>query len=95
MAPLRKCIATVALSGNLPNKPEAAAAIGFGGVEVMEADLLSSTDSPAGLAGIDHVVQALPAGRAEGRLLGILRTESRRVAMPAETRAALGLGARA
>ncbi len=95
MAPLRKCIATVALSGNLPNKPEAAAAIGFGGVEVMEADLLSSTDSPAGLAGIDHVVQALPAGRAEGRLLDVLLTESRRVATPAEARAALGLGARA
>ncbi len=37
----RKCIATVALSGSLPDKLEAAAAVGFDGVEVMEGDLLS------------------------------------------------------
>ena len=37
----RTCIATVALSGTLPDKLEAAAAIGFDGVEIMEADLLS------------------------------------------------------
>ena len=47
MAPLRKCIATVALSGTLPEKLEAAAAVGFDGVEVMEADLLSFDGSPA------------------------------------------------
>ena len=47
MAPLRKCIATVALSGSLPEKLEAAAAVGFDGVEVMEADLLSFDGSPA------------------------------------------------
>ncbi len=45
--PLRKCIATVALSGSLPDKLEAAAAIGFDGVEIMEADLLSFDGSPA------------------------------------------------
>ena len=44
---LRKCIATVALSGTLPDKLEAAAAIGFDGVEVMEADLLNFHGSPA------------------------------------------------
>jgi len=42
---------------------------GFDGVEVMEADLLSSTDGPAGRAGIDHVVQAAPAGRMDGFVL--------------------------
>ena len=47
MAPLRKCIATVALSGTLPEKLEAAAAVGFDGVEIMEADLLSFDGSPA------------------------------------------------
>jgi 4-hydroxyphenylpyruvate dioxygenase len=45
--PLRKCIATVALSGTLPDKLEAAAAVGFDGVEIMEADLLSYDGSPA------------------------------------------------
>jgi len=44
---LRKCIATVALSGNLADKMEAAARIGFDGVEVMEADLLAFEGSPA------------------------------------------------
>ena len=47
MAPLRKCIATVALSGTLPEKLEAAAAAGFDGVEIMEADLLAFDGSPA------------------------------------------------
>ena len=47
MTPLRKCIATVALSGTLPEKLEAAAAVGFDGVEIMEADLLSFDGSPA------------------------------------------------
>jgi len=37
----------VALSGSLPEKLEAAAAVGFDGVEVMEADLLSLDGSPA------------------------------------------------
>jgi 4-hydroxyphenylpyruvate dioxygenase len=44
---LRKCIATVALSGTLPDKLEAAAAVGFDGVEIMESDLLSFDGSPA------------------------------------------------
>ena len=44
---LRKSIATVALSGTLPDKLEAAAAVGFDGVEVMEADLLAYDGSPA------------------------------------------------
>jgi 4-hydroxyphenylpyruvate dioxygenase len=47
MTALPKCIATVALSGTLPDKLEAAAAIGFDGVEIMEADLLSFDGSPA------------------------------------------------
>jgi 4-hydroxyphenylpyruvate dioxygenase len=44
---LRKCIATVALSGTLPDKLEAAAAVGFDGVEIMEADLLTFDGTPA------------------------------------------------
>jgi 4-hydroxyphenylpyruvate dioxygenase len=43
----RKCIATVALSGTLPDKLEAAASVGFDGVEIMEADLLTFNGSPA------------------------------------------------
>src|SRR6202035_3878483 len=46
-ARLRKCIATVALSGTLPDKLKAAATVGFDGVEIMEADLLSFDGSPA------------------------------------------------
>lgn len=44
---LRKCIATVALSGTLGDKLDAAAKIGFDGVEVMEGDLLAFDGSPA------------------------------------------------
>jgi 4-hydroxyphenylpyruvate dioxygenase len=44
---LRKCIATVALSGTLPDKLEAAASVGFDGVEIMESDLLTFDGSPA------------------------------------------------
>lgn len=44
---LRKSIATVALSGTLPDKLEAAAAVGFDGVEVMEGDLLTFDGSPS------------------------------------------------
>jgi 4-hydroxyphenylpyruvate dioxygenase len=44
---LRKCIATVALSGTLPDKLEAAATVGFDGVEIMESDLLTFDGSPA------------------------------------------------
>ena len=43
---LRKSIATVALSGSLPDKLEAAARVGFDGVEVMEADLLAFDGTP-------------------------------------------------
>jgi 4-hydroxyphenylpyruvate dioxygenase len=46
-APLRKCIATVALSGTLRDKLEACASVGFDGVEIMEADLLTFDGSPA------------------------------------------------
>jgi 3-dehydroshikimate dehydratase len=45
--PLRKCIATVALSGTLRDKLEACASVGFDGVEIMEADLLTFEGSPA------------------------------------------------
>jgi 4-hydroxyphenylpyruvate dioxygenase len=43
----RKCIATVALSGTLPDKLAAASLVGFDGVEVMEADLLGFGGTPA------------------------------------------------
>ena len=45
--PLRKCIATVALSGTLRDKLEACAAVGFDGVEIMESDLLNFEGSPS------------------------------------------------
>lgn len=45
--PLRKCIATVCLSGSLPEKLEAAAAAGFDGVEIFENDLLTFDGTPA------------------------------------------------
>ena len=44
---LPKSIATVSLSGTLPEKLEAAAAIGFDGVEIFENDLLTFDGSPA------------------------------------------------
>jgi len=44
--PLRKCIATVALSGTLRDKLEACASVGFDGVEIMESDLLTSRARP-------------------------------------------------
>jgi 4-hydroxyphenylpyruvate dioxygenase len=46
-APLPKSIATVSLSGTLPEKLDAAAAIGFDGVEIFENDLLTWEGSPA------------------------------------------------
>ena len=46
---LRKAIATVALSGTLADKLEAAALVGFDAVEVMEADLLSFDGMPSDL----------------------------------------------
>ncbi|MGA8197597.1 MAG: sugar phosphate isomerase/epimerase, partial [Acetobacteraceae bacterium] len=45
--PLRKSIATVALSGSLVDKLEAAATVGFDGVEIMESDLLTFDGSAA------------------------------------------------
>ena len=44
---LAKSIATVSLSGTLPEKLEAAAAAGFDGVEIFENDLLNFEGSPA------------------------------------------------
>jgi 4-hydroxyphenylpyruvate dioxygenase len=41
-----KCIATVCLSGTLPEKLEAAAAAGFDGIEIFENDLLNFDGSP-------------------------------------------------
>jgi 4-hydroxyphenylpyruvate dioxygenase len=46
IAPLAKSIATVSLSGTLSEKMEAAAAIGFDGVEIFENDLLTFDGSP-------------------------------------------------
>ncbi len=51
-AVLRKSIATVALSGSLSDKLEAAARAGFEGVEIMEADLLAFDGSPADVRAI-------------------------------------------
>ena len=45
--PLPKSIATVSISGTLAEKLEAAAAIGFDGVEIFENDLLTFDGSPA------------------------------------------------
>ena len=42
----KKSIATVSLSGTLPDKLEAAAAIGFDGVEIFENDLLTHAGTP-------------------------------------------------
>src|SRR5271157_1302526 len=47
ISPLPKSIATVSLSGTLPEKLETAAAIGFDGVEIFEADMLNFSGSPA------------------------------------------------
>ncbi len=47
VGPRKKCIATVALSGTLRDKLEACAAVGFDGVEIMEADLLTFEGTPA------------------------------------------------
>jgi 4-hydroxyphenylpyruvate dioxygenase len=49
---LPKSIATVSLSGTLPEKLEAAAAIGFDGVEIFENDLLTFDGSPADVRSI-------------------------------------------
>jgi 4-hydroxyphenylpyruvate dioxygenase len=49
---LPKSIATVSLSGTLPEKLEAAAAIGFDGVEILENDLLTFDGSPADVRSI-------------------------------------------
>jgi 4-hydroxyphenylpyruvate dioxygenase len=46
ISPLPKSIATVSLSGTLGEKMEAAAAIGFDGVEIFENDLLTSDGAP-------------------------------------------------
>ena len=46
MPRLLKSIATVSLSGSLPEKLDAAAAIGFDGVEIFESDLLTFDGSP-------------------------------------------------
>jgi 4-hydroxyphenylpyruvate dioxygenase len=51
-SPLPKSIATVSLSGTLPEKLEAAAAIGFDGVEILENDLLTFDGSPADVRSI-------------------------------------------
>jgi 4-hydroxyphenylpyruvate dioxygenase len=51
-SPLPKSIATVSLSGTLPEKLEAAAAIGFDGVEILEHDLLTYDGSPADVRSI-------------------------------------------
>jgi len=45
--PSRKSIATVCLSGTLPDKLEAAAAAGFDGIEIFENDLLTFDGAPA------------------------------------------------
>ena len=46
LAPLPKSIATVSISGTLAEKMEAAAAIGFDGIEIFENDLLTYEGTP-------------------------------------------------
>jgi len=45
--PFRRSIATVSLAGTLPEKLEAAASVGFNGVELFENDLLTFDGTPA------------------------------------------------
>src|SRR5277367_6750569 len=45
--PQQRCIATVCMSGTLPEKLDAAATIGFDGVEIFENDLLTYDGKPA------------------------------------------------
>src|SRR5882672_7857556 len=47
-----KSIATVSLSGTLPEKLDAAAAIGFDGIEMFENDLLTFDGSPTDVRAI-------------------------------------------
>ncbi len=47
VTPRPRCIATVSLSGTLPEKLEAAATVGFDGVEIFENDLLTHDGTPA------------------------------------------------
>ncbi|WP_426957222.1 bifunctional sugar phosphate isomerase/epimerase/4-hydroxyphenylpyruvate dioxygenase family protein [Muricoccus radiodurans] len=49
MNPLPKSVATVCLSGSLPDKIEAAASAGFQGVEIFEQDLLTYDGTPAAI----------------------------------------------
>ena len=82
--PRKKCIATVALSGTLPDKLEACAAVGFDGVEIMEADLLTFEGSPADVRG------ALRGPRADDRYLSAVprfRSDARAAARPQLDRA--------
>src|SRR3954468_15523130 len=59
--PLSKAIATVCLSGSLPEKLQAAAAVGFDGVEIFENDLLTFDGSPADVKTIcDGLGLAIP-----------------------------------
>ena len=74
LAPLPKSIATVSLSGTLPEKLEAAAAIGFDGVEIFENDLLTFDGSPADVRAIadgpgpgDRHLSAVPRLRGDAR----------------------------
>src|SRR5689334_2834318 len=58
---LAKSIATVSLSGTLPEKLEAAAAIGFDGVEIFENDLLTYDGPPAEIRPLaDRLGLAIP-----------------------------------
>ena len=45
--PFLRSIATVSLAGTLPEKLEAAASVGFNGVELFENDLLTFDGTPA------------------------------------------------
>ncbi len=51
-ARLKTSIATVSLSGPLPDKLEAAALVGFDGVEIFEADLMTFDGTPQDVRGI-------------------------------------------
>ena len=55
---LPKSIATVCLSGSLPDKLEAAAAAGFAGIEIFENDLLTLDGTPAEVVRNAEVIEA-------------------------------------
>ncbi len=47
---MKTCIATVSVSGNLEEKIQAIAAVGFDGIEIFEQDFIADPHSPRDVA---------------------------------------------